>query len=216
MSYAQPPRFVTRYRRTPAQSVGTIVAGAVAAVAMILFTEIIDRHTSGSGPVLASFVAPTYAFCGLLLIIGAAFPRLGAVTLEVEGEKAIREQRTLFALSGVVCLAVGLFLGSLALGYGKDPVLPTTVAGGIALAAFAGGMAANILLYRSVDELILVITKDATFVTTTVMLLAFGTWSAAAALGVAPMFSPLMTLSAFFGIYLYVTGWLWLCRGLLD
>jgi hypothetical protein len=187
-------------RRTRQETIVTGIGGVVGIALVILNVVVVGEYIGRGTPVFAMNVAVLYVLFGTVTLIAGAFPRVGAMSDDEEDD--IREHRTLYLINGGLFIAAGAFLGALTLGYGETPVLGATAAAAIAIVSALVAIALNIFTYRMIDELILSITKDATLVATSIMLLLFGGWAAAAILGAAPMFSPLLALSGFFAIYL--------------
>lgn len=152
--------------------------------------------------VFAMLTALIYALTGTAVLVGTLSPKVGAATLNVEDEEELREQRTMLALSSIAFLMIGALLAALALGGGTTPILDPAIVAPVAGVSAAVFIAINLYSYRLIDELMLAMTKDATVVTTSILLLLFGGWAAFAELGKAPMFGPLDFLAGFFALYL--------------
>jgi hypothetical protein len=179
------------------------VTGGVGAYAMMSALDGASPAIIDDGSrVFALLTALVFALTGAVVLLGVLSPKVGAKALNVEDEEELREQRTVLAVSSFGFLLIATFLAALALGGGDAPVISPT---GSAIAAGVSAIlviALNGYAYRLCDELMMAMTRDASVVCGSVLLLLFGSWAALAEFGRAAMFKPLDFLAGFFAIYL--------------
>lgn len=179
------------------------VTGGVGAYAMMAALDGVSPAIVEDGSrIFALLTALIFALTGAVVLLGVLLPRLGAKALNVEDEAELREQRNVLAVSSFGFLLIATFLAALALGGGDAPVVPRTAAGIVAGVSAVLVIGLNGYAYRLCDELMMSMTRDATVVCSTVLLLLFGGWAALADFGQAAMFEPLDFLAGFFAIYL--------------
>jgi MFS family permease len=185
------------------QMAAGFVTGGVGAYAMMSALDGASPAIMEDGSrIFALLTALVFALTGAVVLLGVLSPRFGAKALNVEDEEELREQRTVLGVSSFCFLLLAIFLAALALGGGETPVVPRTAAGIVAGVSAILVIALNAYAYRLCDELMMSMTREATMVCSTVLLLLFGGWAALAEFGQAAMFEPLDFVAGFFAIYL--------------
>jgi hypothetical protein len=185
------------------QMAAGFVTGGVGAYAMMAALDgnnpaILDDFSR----VFALLTALVFALTGAVVLLGVLSPKFGAKALNVEDEDELREQRTVLGISSMGFLLIAAFLAALALGGGDAPLIPRTAAAIVAGVSAVLVIAFNGYAFRLCDELMMAMTRDATSICSSVLLLLFGGWAALAEFGRAAMFEPLDFLAGFFAIYL--------------
>lgn len=179
-------------RKVLLQGLGGAVAGAAATFLFLeSFEGIIDARDAGQ--LIAACTGICYVLIGLLVAFGTAVPRLGAYVLNVEDADELVELRRSLVPSAWACVALGVFLISLALAgpAGAAGALPRDVAGLIAAGALGAIVLLAIVLSRRMDELSRQLSLESSSLCLQAAMLLFGGWAALAHLGYLSWFGPL-------------------------
>ena len=194
--------------------VGAIAGAGSMLVALTLFNGIGGADLEAD-TIIAIGAGVVYLLMGVLVGLGAAFPKPGATMLNVEDESEIREQKGLFGSSALGCILIGASALVLAAAT-PSFALVTPVTGAILFAlCLAGSIGAGVVSRRATDEFgqQLGTESNATFLA--LFALVFGLWAAFAHLGLAPMFTGLAFYAGSLALYLLAVFWVVGRRGLL-
>lgn len=186
-------------------AVQVVVGGIAGAGGMLLMLTLFDGPGGADlegDTITAIGAGVVYLLMGLLVGLGAAFPKPGATMLNVEDEGEIREQKTLFGSSALGCILIGA--SALVLAAATPTIaLFTPVTGAVLFTlCLAGSISAGVVSRRATDEFgqQMATESNATFLT--LFALVFGLWAALAHLGLAPMFTGLAFYAGSLVLYL--------------
>lgn len=191
----------SKRRKSLAQAaVGAVFGGG----SMLLMLNSVDRADDSldSGRLITLATALVYFLTGALVLVGAIFSRFGALALNVEDETEIEHERGNLLLASTSILAVAIGLGALALMGGSAPVIDESTAAVLIVGAALFTLITNIAAWRSMDELTLAMTKDASVMALTAVGVIYGAWAILAVFGRTAMFEPLDFVGGLFALYL--------------
>lgn len=173
---------------------GAVAGGAVTGLVLALLGDhIID--SADAGTLLALVAGLTYAVTGLMVAIGAAMPRTGALYLNVEDADELREERPKIGWSAAACILIGLFLLALLLSGAEGGLISPAVALAVAGTAGAGAAIISLVSHKKLDELTRQINLEASALTLELALILLGGWAALAHLGFVGWVTPLALIS---------------------
>lgn len=166
-----------RNRKFVFQLLGGAVAGAaVTFLALELAGDLVD---AANGSQLAAVaVGVCYGLIGLLVIIGAIAPNLGAQMLNVEDAEELVELRRCLMPSALACVSIGTFLLALALTPANEDgrAISLVIAGG----SIAGLIVFGAMLSRRVDEFSRTLGAEASALALYMLTALFAGWAALA------------------------------------
>ena len=193
---------------------GGALAGFIGASAFFTLVEIDGEGGLGASREIAGLIGVIYVLTGLMVLVGALNPAVGAKFLNVEDADELREQRNMLWLSGVAMALLGAALIVLAIA-GAGEFIPARVGAIAAVALIAVASVLSVRSRRYTDELQRALSSDAT--TTAFYLLFFigGGWAMFAHLDMVADPAPLDWLSLFAGALLVAAFWQTGKRGLL-
>jgi hypothetical protein len=173
---------------------GAVMGGAVTGLALVLLGDtIIDPEDPST--LLALVAGLTYAVTGLMVAIGVAMPRTGALYLNVEDAEELREERPKIGWSAAACILIGLFLLALLLSGAEGGLLSPGIALAVAGVTGLGAAIISIVSHKQLDELTRQINLEASALTLELALFLFGGWAALAHLGMVAWVTPLALVS---------------------
>lgn len=205
MSEMAAPRTTrSKGRKVALQLLLGLASGAGGMAAALWLLEAQKGTALGPGQVAAAGTALVFGLMALIVGLGTLAPAVGARTLNVEDEEELTEQRSNLLAGSISFLLVAILLTGLTLaGDGQVPgLLMPRAAGLLALLAGLALVAWTIVHRNKGDEMMRLAGKEAGAITTYLLILFFGSWAAAAHLGFAPMFDPLLFVSGLFALYL--------------
>lgn len=145
---------------------------------------------------IACVAGAVYILLGLQVSLGLALPALGAKMLNVEDAEDLQEQRRMLAFAAGAMVAWGAALVVLALGR-PGGVMPATTALAAVLSLFALSVLLTILMWRRMDELMKVMSRECGNLSFYLALVAGGGWAMLAHLGFTGAPAPLDWLTMF-------------------
>lgn len=176
-------------RKVVIQMLAGGVFGAAASLAVARWFPQLDDAVSPGGAALAG-VGVVYAFMGLFVGLGVAFPGLGARMLNVADIDDLADQRALLAGSAVCCTALGLAMMLVAISEPLGPVPGTLAVAALALSMVVAA-AITIVQWHLYDELWRGISMEASAVTLGIVFPIVTIWAALAHIGSAAPIDPL-------------------------
>ena len=191
------------------------LAGGLASFAFLELVEAGQFDGLGRSREIAGLVGVLYALIGLMVILGALSPGVGAKFLNVEDADELREQRRMLVLSAAAMSLFGAALVLLAIsGEGAFVSAQIGAVGAVGLILVASWL--SIRMQRLIDELQRALSSDAT--TTGFYLLFFigGGWAVAAHLEFVPGPQPLDWITMFAVFMLVGSFWQTARRGLMT
>jgi len=181
---------------------GALVGPGLAHLVMYFDLPVGGFSLTPGGVVLAA-VGGLYVLMGLFVLIGALWPSLGTLILNVADEEDLRERQAMLRASALVSLGLGAALALLPFA-GKDgPVAPQA-----ALAALAGALVLGMVhswlatKRRHYDELWSHLSIEAAVIALIMLSVLMLIWGVMAYLGMAGPFDPLLAVAAPPGLYL--------------
>lgn len=176
------------------------------AAGMMASLWLLERGDLSVKPVQAFAIGTALVFglMALFVALGTLAPAIGARTLNVEDSDELAEQRSNLLVGSISSLLVAAFLAVLALTRRAEApgLLEPRQAMLVALLTGASLLVWTFVHRNMSDEMMRAAAKDAGALTTNLLFVVFGTWAAAAHLGYARMFEPLLFASGFFALYL--------------
>lgn len=177
------------------------VAGFSTAFVLFRFVDTAVLDSLGASAMIAALVGVLYIVFALSILVGTANPALGARFLNVEDADELREQKRVLLYSGLAMLLWGAALLALALAAPVGPV-PQAAALIVGAGGLLIGIALSLAIYRSCDELMLVVNLEAGALTYGLVLAVVGGWAMLAHLGYVAGPQPLDLLTAFYVLVL--------------
>lgn len=172
-------------------------AGGAASYAMLEYIESPAVGGLNLSATLAALVAVLYCVIAVGVILGAANPKVGARFLNVQDADDLREQARVLLRSGAAMLLWGMALLALALAAPDGP-LPQAAALAVGVAGLVIGSWISLSLYRSLDELMLVVNLEGGAIGYGLVFIVVGLWAMGAHLGYADSPQPLDLLTLFY------------------
>lgn len=185
-----------------------MLAGAVvgATVSMAFLTLVVDPHINLKTPenLIAIGAGLIYVLTGLSVALGLSAPRFGARFLNVEDADELREEGGKLRPAVLVMVLTGIFLFILALS-GDTGLMSRSTGVVAALACLAGIAIGGWVSAKRYDELMRRLGMEVASITLQLGMLVIAGWAALAHLGYAGWITPLVLVSAFALLQLFVS-----------
>ena len=184
-----------------------LVGAVVGAATTLLFLNfVVEPYIDLDMPenLIAIATGVIYALVGLSILIGMAVPRAGASYLNVEDADELREEGGKLWPASLVMVLTGAFLMILPLS-GETALMSRQTGLMAALLCLAGIAIGGWVSAKRYDELMRRLGLEAASLTLQLGLLAIGVWAALAHLGYTAWASPLVLISGFALLQLFVS-----------
>ena len=181
------------WRRLGGQVAAGAITGAAATAGVLFLLEGRGLDTSDGGQMLAIVAGMIYALVGLIIGLGILSPNVAWKLLNVEDADELREERPRLWPSALASFLIGLFLLTLASapGPGEAGLISNEAAAVVAAACLIGAFFLTLWTSSRTDELIRLISAEASATALQLIFVAVGAWAALAQLGFVEWMSPL-------------------------